>query len=119
MCIRLPTHSATFPDPQLAEEASVCIGCERDRVEELSGRQSFAVLTLLGIVLLLMLAPALVAAASLLDPELLNRFQGLFIWNGVPTRYFELARLAATTVLAGFGFLGGGECIAPRSWAEL
>src|SRR5258708_12894567 len=100
MCIRLPTHSATFPDPQLAEEASVCIGCERDRVEELSGRQSFAVLTLLGIVLLLMLAPALVAAASLLDPELLNRFQGLFSWSGVPTRYFDLARFGATPLLA-------------------
>jgi len=109
MCIRLPTHSTRFPEPQVAQVASVFTGGERDRAEELSGRQTFAVLTLLGIVLLLMLAPALVAAASLLDPELLNRFQGLFSWSGVPTRYFDLARFGATTVLAGFVSIGGEE----------
>ncbi len=109
MCSRLATHSTRFPEPQVAQVASVFTGGERDRAEELSGRQTFAVLTLLGIVFLLMLAPALVAAASLLDSELLNRFQGWLSWSGVPTHYLDLARLGPTPVLAAFVSIAGED----------
>ncbi len=109
MCSRLPTHSTRFPEPQSAEAAPVFVWGEGDRLEELSGRQTFAVLTLLGIVFLLMLAPALVAAASLLDSELLNRFQGWLSWSGVPTHYLDLARLGPTPVLAAFVSIAGED----------
>lgn len=101
MCIRLATHSTRFPEPQVAQVASVFTGGERDRAEELSGRQTLAVLMLLGVVFLLMLAPALVAAASLMDRDLLNRFQDWLSWLGVPTHYLDLARFGSTLVLSG------------------
>ena len=109
MCIRLPTHSTRFPEPQVAQVASVFTAAERERAEGLSGRQTLAVLTVLGIVFLLMLAPALVAAASLMDSELLNRFQGWLSWSGVPTHYLDLARLGPTPVLAAFVSIAGED----------
>ena len=102
MSIRPATHSARFPLPQLAEAAAVFARGERDGPEEHFGRQAVAALALVGIVFVLMLTPAVVAGASLLDSKLLDGFQVWLSWSGVPTHYIDLARSGSTLLLAGF-----------------
>jgi hypothetical protein len=63
--------------------------------------RALAVLALLGVVLALMIAPALIAGASLLDSHLLDRTSSWFHWIGALTPYLDLGRLGTTLALAG------------------
>jgi hypothetical protein len=86
----------------LAEAAAVFARGECDRSEEHFARQPVAALALVAIVFLLMLTPAVVAGASLLDGKLVDRFQVWFSWSAEPTHYLDLARFGSTLVLSGF-----------------
>jgi hypothetical protein len=78
-----------FAQPQLAEAALVFVRGECDWLEEHFGRHPVAAL-------------AVVAGASLLDSNLLDRFQVWFSWSGEPAHYLDLARFGSTLVLSGF-----------------
>lgn len=74
---------------------------ERVRPAGASAGRALAVLTLLGVVLVLMIAPALVAGLSLLDSHLLDRTQSWFDWTSALTRYLDLGHLGSTLALLG------------------
>jgi hypothetical protein len=63
--------------------------------------RALALLALLGVVVALMIATALIAGASLLDSHLLDRTPSWFPWIGAFTPYLDLGRLGTTLALAG------------------
>ena len=63
--------------------------------------RALALLALLGVVVALMIAPALIAGASLLDSHLLNRTPSWFHWMGALAPYLDLGHLGTTLALVG------------------
>lgn len=61
---------------------------------------SVMVIVLLGVVLVLMLAPALVATMSVLDGNLMDQAAGWFRWRIALSPFLVLSRLVSTFVLA-------------------
>lgn len=65
------------------------------------GGRAFFVLPLVGVVLVLMIAPPLVASVSMLDAHLLDRTQSWFDWSGALTQLLDIGRLGSVLVLGG------------------
>ena len=66
-----------------------------------SAGRALALFALLGVVVTLMIAPALIAGASLLDSHLLDRTPSWFHRMGAVAPYIDLGRLGTTLALAG------------------
>lgn len=101
MSTRHAIHSTRFRQPRLAVAGAALAPREINGPEGLSARQAFAMFALVGIVLVLMVAPVVVAGVSILDSNLLNGLHGWLEWSGVATYYLDLARLGSTLALAG------------------
>lgn len=65
------------------------------------GGRAFFMLPLVGVILVLMMAPALVASVSMLDAHLLDRTQGWFSWIGALTQRLDIGRLGSVLLLTG------------------
>ena len=65
------------------------------------GGRAFVMLALLGVAVILMMAPALIAGVSVLDGYLLDRTLGWLNWSSALTPYLDIGRLGSTLVLAG------------------
>lgn len=63
--------------------------------------RGLGVLTLLGVALGMMMAPAVLAGVSMLDGQLINQAAGWFHWEIDLVPYLDLGGLGSTLALAG------------------
>jgi len=63
--------------------------------------RGLGVLALLGVVLGMVMAPAVLAGVSMLDSQLINQAAGWFRWKIELVPYLDLGRLGSTLALAG------------------
>ncbi|GAC1505911.1 MAG: hypothetical protein NVS1B3_04880 [Candidatus Dormibacteraceae bacterium] len=101
MPARNEIHTSAAAEGQPHDARAFLAPGEPDAATALSGTRALAVLALVGVVLVVMLAPAAIVGFSMLDGNLHERFRSWLAWAAAPAHYLDFLRLGSSFAVTG------------------